>query len=76
MTERVDVTSRVIGKIKGDGFELFLNGSKIGELTFHNNQKEFVLLQGFQSEDHRIYEYRVKQEPITQYVDGCELGWC
>lgn len=76
MTEKVDITSKVIGKVKGDGFELFLNGSKIGEVTFRNNQKEYILLQGFLSEDQRIYQIKPKQKPVTQYVEGCEMGWC
>ncbi|QHE51272.1 DUF2553 family protein [Pontibacillus sp. HMF3514] len=76
MTEKVDITSKVIGKVKGDGFELFLNGSKIGEVTFRNNQKEYILLQGFLSEDQRIFQLKPKQEPVTQYVEGCEMGWC
>jgi len=76
MTEKVDITSKVIGKIKGNGFELFLNGSKIGEITFHNNKKEYVLLPGFLSVNHRIFQYKTKQEPVTQYVEDCELGWC
>ncbi len=76
MTEKVDITSRIIGKMNGGGFELFLHGSRIGEIKFRDNQKEYILLQGFLSEDDRIFQLREKMEPVTQYVENCELGWC
>lgn len=74
--EKIDITSKVVGKLCGENVELFLDTTKIGEVTFTNNQKEYVLLKGYFSEDHRIYQINKKLEPVKQYVEGCELGWC
>lgn len=76
MTEKIDITSKVVGKISGEGMELFLNTAKIGEVIFQDNKKEYVLINGYLTENHRIYQIDKKREPVTQYVEGCELGWC
>ncbi|WP_345243166.1 DUF2553 family protein [Pontibacillus salipaludis] len=74
--KKVEITERVVGKVNGDGFELFLNKDRIGEISFRNNKKEYLLQSGFVAEGHRIYKVEEAGEPVTQFVHDCDLGWC
>lgn len=76
MTEKVDITDQVYGKLNGEDFLLYFKQFRIGEVTFVNQKKEYVLVPGYTTENHRIYKIQPKAEPVTQFVEGCDLGWC
>ncbi|MYL32445.1 DUF2553 family protein [Pontibacillus yanchengensis] len=76
MTERIDITDKVCGKICDDGIELFFYSDKIGEVMYSDKNKEYVLFAGYIRENSRIYKIEPKREPVTQFVEDCDLGWC
>lgn len=74
--QRIDVTDRVVGKMKNGEIELFLENASIGKIKFAKNI-QVELDHHFESEQHKIYQQvTVTEQPDAKYTDCDDGGWC
>jgi uncharacterized protein YpmS len=72
--KKIDVTDRVIGKLKNGQIELYLENSSIGKITFPGN---IELDHHFEAEQRKIYQnVSVPDNKYPRYTDCDEGGWC
>jgi hypothetical protein len=74
--QKVDVTDRVVGKIKNGEIELFLESSSIGKIKLPENM-QYELEHHFETDQQKIYQHvTVTDQPDAKYTDCDEGGWC
>ncbi|MGG3563686.1 YusG family protein [Bacillus sp. 1P10SD] len=74
--QKVDVTDRVVGKIKNGEIELFLESSSIGKIKLPENM-QYELEHHFEADQQKIYQHvTVTDQPDAKYTDCDEGGWC
>ncbi|MEH7301174.1 MULTISPECIES: YusG family protein [Neobacillus] len=74
--QKVDVTDRVVGKIKNGEIELFLESSSIGKIKLPENM-QYDLEHHFEADQQKIYQHvTVTDQPDAKYTDCDEGGWC
>ncbi|KOO46784.1 DUF2553 family protein [Priestia koreensis] len=76
MIHIMNVTDKVIAKVRDDYVELYLQKERIGTVKFLEEGKVYDMIEGYEYEDNQILKLiDCAQEPI-QYVEDCDLGWC
>ena len=74
--QKVDVTDRVIGKMKNGEMELFLDNTSIGKIQLPGDMT-FQLDQRFEVEQRKIFQnVTVTEQPDAKYTDCDDGGWC
>jgi hypothetical protein len=74
--KKIDVTDRVVGKLKNGEIELFLEDSPIGKITLPE-EINYQLDHHFEAEQQKIYQnVSVPAKSDPQYTDCDEGGWC
>ncbi|WNB92903.1 YusG family protein [Bacillus sp. NEB1478] len=75
---KIDVTSRVFGKMKGGSMSLYLEKDKIGQIHFTNQGNMYEMAEGFEVDQEKIYKSEKPAEipNPSKYVDECDKGWC
>jgi hypothetical protein len=74
--QRIDVTDRVIGKMKNGEMELYLDNTPIGKMKI-SDQMQVELEHQFEVEQQKIYQHVTTTEnPDAKYTDCDDGGWC
>jgi hypothetical protein len=74
--QKVDVTDRVVGKLKNGEIELYLENEKIGNISLPENLS-ISMDHHFESDQQKIYQHITSTEqPQARYTDCDEGGWC
>lgn len=74
--QKIDVTDRVVGKLKNGEIELFLENSSIGKIKLSENIQVDLNPQ-FEAEQQKIYQQvTVTEQPDAKYTDCDDGGWC
>ncbi|MBA4494839.1 DUF2553 family protein [Paenactinomyces guangxiensis] len=72
--QRLNITSKVTGRIEEGDFVLYHYQSPIGKINL--NTKELELYDGYAMEENRIYALEDNRVFHDYYAHGCDLGWC
>lgn len=74
MQKKIDVTDRVVGKLKNGEIELFFENSPIGKIKFPG---DIVLDHHFEASQRKIYQnVSVTNQKDLQFTDCEEGGLC
>ncbi|MEH7010255.1 YusG family protein [Neobacillus niacini] len=74
--QKIDVTDRVIGKMKNGEMELFFDNTSIGKIQIPGDMT-FQLDQRFEVEQRKIFQnVTVTEQPDAKYTDCDDGGWC
>lgn len=75
--QKMEITDRVIGKLKNGSIELYLENEPIGKVNLPEGS-QIELTNHFEvDEQQRIYQhYTSITEPEARYTDCDEGGWC
>ncbi|MFT4412920.1 YusG family protein [Fredinandcohnia humi] len=75
---RIEITDRVVGKLKNNEMNLYVEQEPIGKIKFSNDGPKYELKQGYEYEENKIYTYAdISTSPDMKYVDcDDENGWC
>ena len=74
--KKVDVTDRVVGKLKNGEIELFLEKSPIGKIKLPEGI-EIELEHHFEGDQQKIFQnVSVPDKADPRYTDCDEGGWC
>ncbi|KMK77586.1 YusG family protein [Alkalihalobacillus pseudalcaliphilus] len=75
--EKIDVTSKIIGKYQDGQLNLYMGDIRIGEVTESNEGLKRKMKKGFVFEDNKIFHYEnAHPEQVRAYVENCDGGWC
>jgi uncharacterized protein YpmS len=75
--QKIDVTDRVIGKLKDGELELFFENTSIGKIKIPNNDLTFQLDPQYEIDQRKIYQnVTVTEQPDAKYTDCDDGGWC
>ncbi|WP_342432872.1 YusG family protein [Neobacillus sp. FSL H8-0543] len=75
--QKIDVTDRVIGKLKNGEIELFFENTSIGKIQMPGNDMSFQLDHHFEVDQRKIYQnVTVTEQPEPKYTDCDDGGWC
>ncbi|MBA2875667.1 YusG family protein [Thermaerobacillus caldiproteolyticus] len=76
--KRLDITDRIVGKLKNDTIELFAENEPIGRIVLSEAGGTFELNNGYEKELDKIYkQVTLTTDPDQKYVDcDSEYGWC
>jgi hypothetical protein len=76
-SKKVDVTSKVYGKMDTGNMSLYLDKQKIGQIVFTDQGNMYEMGEDFEFDQDKIYRY--ESDPPAKsdkYVDNCDIGWC
>ncbi|WP_160722451.1 YusG family protein [Bacillus sp. USDA818B3_A] len=74
--QKIDVTDRVVGKLKDGEIQLFLENESIGKIKL-KDQIQVELDHHFETEQKKIYQnVTVTDQPDAKYTDCDDGGWC
>lgn len=74
--KKLDVTDRVVGKVKNGEIELYLDNDRIGAVSLPEGSK-FKLEHHFEIDQQKIYQsVYVPGQDEPRYTDCDEGGWC
>jgi hypothetical protein len=74
--KKIDVTDRVVGKLKNGEIQLFLENSPIGTIKL-TNEISYQLDHHFEVEQQKIYQnISVPGKTDPKYTDCDDGGWC
>ncbi|MCM3765853.1 YusG family protein [Neobacillus niacini] len=74
--QKIDVTDRVIGKLKNGEIELFLENQPIGKIKL-DEQIRPELDHHFEAEQQKIFQHvTVTEGKDAKYTDCDDGGWC
>jgi uncharacterized protein YpmS len=74
--DKIDVTDRIVGKIKNGEIELQLENSPIGKIKLPENI-QYELEHHFEADQSKIYQnVTVSEGRDARYTDCDEGGWC
>ncbi|MCS1351963.1 YusG family protein [Mechercharimyces sp. CAU 1602] len=73
MSQTINITKNITGKISGGTMVLYHNDHPIGKIDLQS--KEMSLEEGYEAQGADIYSLQstVEQE---QYAEDCDMGWC
>jgi hypothetical protein len=74
--KKVDITSKVTGKIREDQMILNIEEREIGRMSLDTTSPGYQFNDGFGIEENKIYQIQVEGQEDEQYVEGCDMGWC
>lgn len=74
--QKIDITDRVVGKLKNGELELYLENERIGKMTLPEGcQLQFE--HHFEGNEQSIYQHvTTTDQPEARYTDCDEGGWC
>lgn len=74
--KRVDVTDRVVGRLKGQNIELYLDNQRIGTMSLPKGT-QVQMEPRFSADNQKVFEqYMSADNPEGRYTDCDEGGWC
>ncbi|OCA87632.1 hypothetical protein A8F94_07175 [Bacillus sp. FJAT-27225] len=74
--QKIDITDRVVGKLKDGEIKLYLEKEEIGRIIL-SGKAEFELDKRFEVNEQRILQpVTVLGGPDEKYTDCDQLGWC
>jgi hypothetical protein len=74
--QKIDVTDRVVGKLKNGEIELFLENESIGKIKLDEHITP-ELDHHFEADQQKIYQHvTVTEGQDAKYTDCDEGGWC
>lgn len=74
--KKLDITDRVVGKLKNGEIELYLENEPIGRIML-TGKADFELDNRFDVDQQRIYQnITVTENPGAKYTDCHGGGWC
>ncbi|WP_235815117.1 YusG family protein [Neobacillus vireti] len=74
--QKIDVTDRVVGKLKNGEIELYLENEKIGNIQLPNGYS-IQMDHHFETDEQKIFQHVTTTEhPQARYTDCDESGWC
>lgn len=74
--QKIDITERVVGKLKNGEIELYLENERIGKMTIPT-ESEIQLEHHFEGDKDKIYQHvTTTSGPDARYTDCDEGGWC
>ncbi|WML47047.1 YusG family protein [Neobacillus sp. PS3-34] len=74
--KKIDVTDRVVGKIKDGEIELLLENSIIGRIKMPENL-QYELEHHYEADQQKIYQnVTVSEGKDARYTDCGDGGWC
>lgn len=75
--KKLEITERVIGKLKNGSIELYLENEPIGKVALPEGS-QFELSHHFEvDQQQRIYQhYTSTEQPDEKYTDCDQGGWC
>lgn len=75
--QKMDITDRIIGKLKNGTIELFLENESIGKITLPQGS-QFEMSHHYEmDQQQRIFQnYTSTNQPDARYTDCDEGGWC
>lgn len=74
--QKIDITERVVGKLRNGELELYLENEKIGKITIPTDS-QLQLEHHFEGDLDRIYQHvTTTNGPDIRYTDCDEGGWC
>jgi hypothetical protein len=74
--KKIDVTDRVVGKLKNGEIQLFLEDSPIGKIQI-TDEINYRLDRHFEVEQQKIYQnVSVPGKDDPKYTDCDDGGWC
>ncbi|WP_096202511.1 YusG family protein [Bacillus sp. FJAT-45350] len=75
--KKVDVTSKVEGKLENGAMNLYIDEAKVGKIVMTNQGNQYEMAEDFEFEENKVYRYENDHpEKEKQYVEGCDMGWC
>lgn len=74
--KKVDITSKVTGKIREDQMILNIEEHEIGRMSLNTTSPGYQFNDGYGMEENKIYQIQVEGQESDQYVEGCDMGWC
>jgi len=74
--QKIDVTDRVVGKLKNGELELYLENERIGKMTLPESCM-MELEHHFEGSGKSIYQnVTTTDQPDAKYTDCDQGGWC
>ncbi|WP_027410048.1 YusG family protein [Anoxybacteroides tepidamans] len=76
--QKLDITDRIVGKLKNGAIELFADNEQIGRIVLPPNGSTFELKEGYEQQQDKVYkQVTITTNPDQKYVDcDSESGWC
>ncbi|RLQ96559.1 YusG family protein [Falsibacillus albus] len=76
--KKMDVTERVVGKLKHNQIELYLDGQSIGTMSLPEGiELNLAMEPNFEAIENKIYQhYTATEGDQARYTDCDEGGWC
>ncbi|MEH7109200.1 MULTISPECIES: YusG family protein [Bacillaceae] len=73
---KIDVTDRVVGKLKNGEIQLFIENTPIGKIKM-SDHIQVELDHHFEAEQQKIYQHvTVTEGRDAKYTDCDDGGWC
>ncbi|WP_102273955.1 YusG family protein [Cytobacillus massiliigabonensis] len=73
---KIDITDRVVGKLKDGEIELYLENERIGSIRLPKDPS-IQMDHHFETDMQKIYQHVTTTEsPQARYTDCDEGGWC
>lgn len=74
--QKIDITDRVVGKLKNGEIELYLENEKIGNIQLPEGFS-IQMDHHYETDQQKIYQHVTTTEhPHAKYTDCDEGGWC
>ena len=75
--KKVDVTSKVEGRLEHDGMNLYMDNAVIGKITMSEHGNQYEMAKGYEFNQNKVFRYENEHpEEEDHYVEGCDMGWC
>lgn len=75
MKKKVNITSKIIGRMEEDKMMLYYHNRVIGQIDL-NSIESIHLKDGFEVDNHQIYVLGKDHVYTGNYAESCDLGWC
>ncbi|ABS23599.1 DUF2553 family protein [Bacillus cytotoxicus] len=75
-TIKIDITNHVVAKFKADYLELYTSKFMIGKFYVNNEEKQYVLEDGYVHEGGKFYRIIDTHRGNQLVAESCDLGWC
>jgi hypothetical protein len=75
--QKLDITDRIVGKLKSGSIELFLENEPVGKITLPEGSQIEMSHHYEVDQQNRVYQhYTATNQPDARYTDCDEGGWC
>lgn len=75
--QKLDITDRIVGKLKNGTIELYLENESIGKITLPKDSQIEMSHHYEIDQQQRIFQhYTSTNQPDAKYTDCDEGGWC